>query len=234
MRHLVVGMGEIGSAIIDVLKEGDHNIQTKDVHEENIRGPIDFMHVAIPYNDNFIRAIKTYKNLFKPTYTIVYSTVAVGTCEKLGNDVAHSPVEGIHPHLSTSLKTFTRWIGAKRADVALAVRNLWEPYTECRIVGDPSYTEFLKMYSTSKYGVNIAMADYADQWATELGMDYELVKQFDEDYNKLYHKLRRPGYRRYVLDAPKGPIGGHCVVPNAEILNEQMPHKLLDTILEVK
>jgi hypothetical protein len=40
-----------------------------------------------------------------------------------------------------------------------------------------------------------------------------------------------PNHIRPVLNPPVGNIGGHCVVPNAEILNRMFPSALLGEII---
>jgi hypothetical protein len=67
--------------------------------------------------------------------------------------------------------------------------------------------------------LNIEFARYKKHVADSIGMDYDLCKQFNEEYNKLYQNLgmgRR--YQKYVLDAPDGPKGGHCVTPNNSLM----------------
>lgn len=221
--NLIIGMGQIGSALYEIFPDS----QTLDRKQESIKLPIDVMHVTIPYNSEFIKIVKNYMKKYEPKHVVVYSTVAVGTTRKLGNNVVHSPIEGKHPQLVKGMKRFTRWIGGPKP-TALAVEKLWEDIVDCKIVDSSDFTEFLKLYSTSKYGINIVWADYANEWAKSIGMDYQLIKDFDKDYNKLYHNF--PQYRRYILDPPNGKIGGHCIVPNAEILDKQKSHLMLRMI----
>lgn len=227
--NLIIGMGQVGGALYEIFP----NSQTLDRNQEPIKLPIDVMHVTIPYSDDFVKIVKTYMKKFNPTHVIVYSTVAVGTCKKLGDNVVHSPVEGKHPGIAKSMTMFTRWIGGPKETAQIA-QELWQDITECRIVESSDYTEFLKLYSTSKYGINIVFADYANDWAKKLNMDYELVKDFDKDYNKLYSRFKMSEYRRYILDPPYGTIGGHCIVPNAEILDKQLPNDMLKKIIGMK
>ena len=233
MRHLIVGLGEVGDALRLVLNK-EVDVQYKDQMDARISSPIDFMHIAIPYTEDFVEIVTGYIREYQPKHTIVYSSVPVGTCDKLGENVAHSPVEGIHPHLKTSFKRFVRWIGGSDKTTNKAILNLWSKYARCKVVNDAKFTEFLKLQSTSKYGINIVWADYANDVAKKLGMDYEYVKEFDRNYNDLYAKLNRPHFRRYVLDPPNGKIGGHCVTSNAKLLNEDFPDDMLDMIEEME
>jgi hypothetical protein len=65
-------------------------------------------------------------------------------------------------------------------------------------------------------------------------MDYGAVKEWDNWVNDLYNNvLGMPEYTRYVLDAPEGPKGGHCVTPNAIILNQQFPNVMVEQVAEI-
>lgn len=225
MKSLIIGMGQIGGALYELFPDS----QTLDLNEEEIKLPIDIMHVCIPYNNEFMVAVQGYIDKYQPKHVVVYSTVAIGTCKKLGNNVVHSPVEGKHPLLAKSMRLFTRWIGGPK-ETATVVQELWKDIVPCKLVKSSDYTEFLKLQSTSKYGINIVFADYVDKTSSKLGMDYDLVKEFDADYNRLYSRLRYKQYRRYILDPPKGKIGGHCVRENSFILDEQFPNDVLKMI----
>ena len=51
---LVIGTGEIGSAIIGLLEEsGKYKIFKKDIEPVEITDSIDIMHINIPFLDNF-------------------------------------------------------------------------------------------------------------------------------------------------------------------------------------
>ena len=233
MRHLIVGIGEVGGALKLVLNK-EEDVQFKDIEDKHIALPIDFMHVAIRYTDDFVKIVKKYIRDYKPKHVIVYSSVPVGTTKKLGKNVVHSPVEGLHPHLKQSLGNFTRFIGGTSEETLKATLDLWSKYARCKIVRDSRFTEFLKLYSTSTYGINIVWADYGDKWAKKLGMDYALIKEFNTQYNELYHRLKRPQFKRYVLNPPHGRIGGHCITPNAELLDGQEPHEMLKMIKDMQ
>jgi len=64
----------------------------------------------------------------------------------------------------------------------------------------------------------------------ELDLDFQAVKSWDRQYNDLYADLGMEQFSRYILDPPQGEIGGHCVVPNAVILNKQFPSPLVEEV----
>lgn len=242
MRHLIIGNGQIGQAIYKLLSNGFENIETYDIQKdtdsdkERIKsgGAIDVMHVSFPFSDKFIDFAKQYIEEFSPKATVIYSTVAIGTTKKIGDNVFHSPVVGRHPDLDGGIRQGIRFIGTNQKD-AHPVDELWESLgVKVKVVNSTDATEFIKIRSTSKFGINLVWTEYEKMIADDIGMDFDLLKEFDEDYNQIYKKLGMEWAQQYILDPPKGRIGGHCVIPNAELLNEQYPSDLLEKIISMK
>lgn len=228
---LIVGMGQIGNGLFKVLL-GKVPVIARDITATQIVGEVDIMHICIPYSVKFEKAVKDYIKLYNPKLTIVYSTVPIGTCERL--KVVHSPVEGKHPELAKSLLSMQRWLGSSDKEMLKVAKNFWEKIVPVRAMPKADFTEWLKLRSTAKYGVNIAWADYEAEVSKKLGMDFSAIRQFDTDYNLLYDKLEMTQFKRYILDAPNGKIGGHCIVPNAKLLDEQYPNDWLKKIIKME
>src|SRR5207248_2966594 len=66
---------------------------------------------------------------------------------------------------------------------------------------------------------------------TNINFD-EAVTDFNTTYNQGYVKLGKKNVVRPVLSAPKGAIGGHCVIPNAKLLKKYLKSKAVDLILD--
>jgi hypothetical protein len=200
-RSLVIGMGEIGSALYRVLKESK-SVFCRDLAGAEDFEVIDVLHICFPYSDNFIESVVNYIEHYNPALTIVYSTVPIGTCEEIGPHIVHSPIEGKHPRLEQSIQTFPRWLGCPDNFFLEAAVNFWKPLNRIvRPVSSSQATEYLKLMSTSRYGLNLAWADYEDQVASSLNIDYSIVNDFNADYNYLYQKLGMPGILQIFTDA---------------------------------
>lgn len=232
MRAIILGFGEIGQAIHKKF-ERHHYMQisdmAKDMHVSDV-DDIDVLLVCYPYSDDFVEITKSYIDVFNPKATIIFSTVAIGTTEQIPNAV-HCPVEGKHPDLSESMDNWRWYMGGKNTVAGLFFK---EAYVWCTELPSSKHTEFLKLRSTSLYGVNIEFARYTANVCDALGLDYNFVKEYDESYNQLYKRLNKREYQRYILNPPIGNIGGHCVVPNAEILDKQFPSDFLKEIYRDK
>jgi UDP-N-acetyl-D-mannosaminuronate dehydrogenase len=232
MNHLIVGYGEIGKAVAGIINETGIDIVDEGFTRPGPNREFDIMHVCFPYGDEFTKQVAEYCDEFLPKYVIIYSTVAIGTTDMIANyiggKIAHSPVEGKHPDLELSMRNMPRWIGVTEKRTGQYFTAFFEEKgLRTHVVDDPKFTEFLKLRSTSKYGINLMWADYEEGVASDLGMDFKLINEFDADYNKLYREMGLPQFQRYLVTPPNGKIGGHCVVPNAAILNEQYPNEFL-------
>lgn len=235
MKSFVAGAGLIGSAVAEVISQCDTVIMydRKDGEQPIISG-VDILHICFPYGKRFIENVNNYIAKYKPMHVIIWSTVPIGTTKQIRGAV-HSPVEGRHPELPLSIRSMVRWIGTNNRGEGEFFEGYFKKImTRTRVVPSSDYTEFLKIRSTSKYGINLVWTQYESEVAKDIGMDFRLLQDFDIDYNKLYHNLGMDWAKRYILNPPAGKIGGHCVVPNAELLDEQYPSELLKMIKAMK
>lgn len=228
MSNLVVGYGEIGRAVGKVIGEHHH----LDLNDTKMFA-VDVMHICFPYSDDFVDEVKKYIHDYSPKHVAIWSTVPIGTTRSLDLDyVVHTPVEGRHPKLADSIRKMRRWIGYTNPKTATFFKNMFADLgIHSKTVASPDFTEALKLLSTTEYGVNIEFARYKKFVADSLGMDYGLTKQFNEDYNWLYVDDNR--FQKFVLDAPDGPKGGHCVTPNAVLLDERFPNVMVKVVAEL-
>lgn len=224
MKKVLVGYGEIGRAVAEVFG-------VKDIHDPGkgatCEGQYDILLVAIPYSDDFVNTVNVYRERYKTKATIIFSTVAIGVTRQILGAV-HSPIEGKHPKLAESIRLMPRWVGG----YGKLVNQFFTEAGFSPIYVTPETTEFLKLQSTSMYGLNIAYARYVKEVCDKLEINYDHVKQFNLDYNTLYKRLQLPQYQRYILDPPEPEgIKGHCILENAITLYEQYPSELLREIL---
>lgn len=234
MRSLVIGRGQIGRAVAEVIARQDDVITYDRSDGEPSYQYVDMIHICFPYSETFIEDVRGYEKYFGEKPIVIWSTVPIGTTKQIVGAV-HSPVEGVHPKLADSIRKMTRWVGVNTEYGMEHYKAYFDRFDfKTEIVNNSDFTEFLKLRSTSKYGINIVWAYYEAQVAKQLGMDYKMVQNFDRDYNDLYHELGMNWAQRYIMEEPTGKIGGHCVVPNAELLDDQFPSEMLKLIKEMK
>ena len=224
------GKGQVGSALARFYDKS----LIKDLEINEFVPDLDILHVCIPWSDNFTRIVEDAIKDYSPKLTIIHSSVAIGTTwdltRRFGN-VVHSPVRGVHPYLYEGLKTFVKFVGADDENTGRkAVRHLIKAGMPARFLGPSRETELGKLLDTTYYGSCIAFHDYADFLCKNLFCDFDnVMTKFNSTYNKGYRKLKKGNVIRPILYPPRSKVGGHCIVPNIEILRKQFGY---DPMLE--
>jgi len=239
----ILGYGQIGHAIEKLYLEnkGEHPVlvMKDDIDQKEINGYVDVLHVCIPYKDrnDFLYVVEGYLNDFIPEITIIHSTVGIGTTETLSgkHPVVHSPMRGVHPDLYGGLMHFDKYIGADTEQAgAMAEAHLREYGVKTFLVNGSRNTEAGKLWSTSQYGFNIIMQKHIKSFCDAHGLDFNVVyTEFNQSYNRGYERLNNDKYRKYVLDHMDGEIGGHCIVPNWEIMFNEHGDLMCDMMLDM-
>lgn len=213
--QIVIGAGEVGRAISDVLR-----IRAYDL--EGPGGPADVLHVCFPWSPAFAADVDRYRCETGASLVIVHSTVPVGTCRAL--DAVHSPVTGRHPDLAESVRTFVKFFGGRQAPEAAALFDAVGVRTE--VVPDPETTEAGKLWQTLQFGMLVALQKEGYRWMRGLGADPEVAyAHMNRAYSEGYAALGEP-FRLLVLREMPGPIGGHCVIPNARLTDDPIARLL--------
>lgn len=233
----ILGLGEIGKAFKEVIAE-KYPVYGRDLGYDEIGDKkVDILHVCIPYSDNFVKIVVREIQDLKPRLVIIESTVAVGATRRIANQVkcliAHSFVRGIHPNLAEGIKTFVKMIGGMDKESAE------EADKHFRILGiksfhfiPPEISEAAKLWDTTYYAWNIIFQKEVWKYCQKNGLDFEIVYDYaNRTYNEGYTKLGHPEFIRPVLGQVNGPIGGHCLIPNATILEAKSGNPITKFIL---
>jgi len=216
MVHLIIGYGEVGVSLYEVIGESLINDPNKGFLYDS-EDKVDVIHICFPYSSQFNFFVKCWKE--HADLVIVHSSVPVGTCDALG--VVHSPVRGVHPHLTEGIRTFPKCFGGKRADEAAKIFS--DLGIKTRVYLTARTTEALKLWDTTQYGRLIMLQKEIWKWCKRNKVNFdEVYTQANQDYNAGYIKLGRPDVVRPWLKNVPGPIGGHCVIPNAKLLKVKL------------
>jgi UDP-N-acetyl-D-mannosaminuronate dehydrogenase len=236
----ILGYGEIGKAVARFYKKP----QIKDLNRDDELKGVDILHICIPWSDKFIEIVVSEIKNIQPSLTIIHSTVATGTTKEINNrlsaelkKVVHSPVRGVHPNLFEGIKTFVKYIGAEDLKTGkVAEEHLKSLGIKTKIFTPSNTTELGKLLDTTYYGVIIAWHGEMAKMTEELGVDFEkAVTDFNQTYNEGYARLNKSNVIRPVLYPPSAEgIGGHCVIPNAEILKDYVSSPAIDFLLGYK
>lgn len=242
----IIGYGEIGQSLEKLYLGKDFVIQINDtgLDKSEIESNVDILNIAIPFTskDIFVEVVSKYITELKPELTIIHSTVTPGTTLDVikntkNNNIIHSPVRGVHPNLYEGLKTFTKFIGSDNKGATILAKNHYDEIDlKYEIFESSKATELAKVLSTTYYGMCIAFHNDINNLCKEHNVKFdEVATKWNKTYNEGYSKLGMGNVIRPVLYPPKdGKIGGHCVVPNAELCKQFFDSKVLDYILELK
>lgn len=216
-NHLIIGAGEVGQAIYQILKK-NHVVSLRD-RTGGVSGRFNVLHICYPPIKDFLKVTKSYIKEYRPELVIVHSTVPVGTTEKIGRFAVHSPIRGVHPHLVKGIMTFVKYFGGPRARKAASYFSAVGIKT--KFFSKSETTELLKILDTTYYGWNIMFCKETKRICDRFGLNFEEVYGIaNRDYNEAYAKLGMAHVIRPVLKAISGKIGGHCVVPNTFLLKD--------------
>ena len=212
---VVVGLGEVGRPLFE-LASRHHEAIGVDIEPPKHRTEnVDVLHICIPFEiKDFIGETARYIDLFKPAVVIINSTVGVGTtraiAERTGAPVVNSPVRGKHVRMLEELQHYTKFIGATDAASArLAAEHFESMGLKTKILAAPEATELAKLTETTYFGLMIAWAQELERYCDKVNQDYAEVTSF-------YDEIKFFPPVKYF----PGVIGGHCVMPNIEILSK--------------
>jgi UDP-N-acetyl-D-mannosaminuronate dehydrogenase len=222
---VIVGLGEVGKPLFELISMHHHTIGV------DISPPIagieqvEVLHLCYPFQiKDFIGESVRYIELFKPKLTIVNSTVAVGTtrliAERSGTAVVNSPVRGKHAHMLDELCKYTKFVGAiDPAAGRQAAEHFKSIGLKTRNLSSPEATELAKLTETTYFGLMIAWAQEIERYCDQSGTNYEEIVSF-------YDEIKFFPSVKYF----PGVIGGHCVMPNIEILRQFDQSVILEAI----
>ena len=224
MKVLVVGMGEVGRPIAELLSQ-EFQVECLDREPKPINGRPHVVHICYPYEiDDFVGTTVDYLDRFKPDLAIINSTVGIGTTREItnrsGGPVVHSPVRGKHRKMLEDLRRYTKYVGAVRSEDAVkAAEHFHVLGLTTRILSSPEAAELAKLSETTYFGLLIAWAQELERYCLQFGLDYDEVASFYDEIPFF------PPVRYFP-----GVIGGHCVMPNIDILRESFGSSILEAI----
>ena len=248
---LVVGLGEIGGTVFDILKEsGNFQLYGVDVDRVKMKEAgateptkdksIDVIDICIPVpnKNKFIEISKSYIEKYHPKLTIINSTVPIGTTMELfkqcGCMIAHSPCRGVHKNREYMVKEFKRWtkyVGGATHEAGAAAQEHFElAGLKTKQLANCSDTEFAKLFETTYRTWMIVFFQKMNRLARKYtAANPDLKISFDEtvDFIEDTHRQR---HDRPVMFPDV--IGGHCLLPNSKLMLGELEPEMLKFILE--
>ena len=108
------------------------------------------------------------------------------------------------------LRSYKKFVGAMDPAVGeRAAGHFRSLGLKTKVLSSPEATELAKLTETTYFGLMIAWAQELERYCDQSGADYEEIISFYEEI-KFFPPVK------YF----PGVIGGHCVIPNIEILSK--------------
>jgi len=230
-KNVVAGLGEIGTPILQIISKAvptvGYDLNPKLMNRQRFEKYQDvktsLLHVCIPFTKNFIYNVISLYEKFIPECVVIHSTISPGTTSKLQSKlpipIIYSATRGVHKRMLYDLKRYTKFYAvepsARRANWAAS--SYEELMKKCGVktkrMSKPIALELAKIVvDTSYYGWLITYAQLSNMIALENKVNYDEMWSFADEIHKLLGNRPKmfPGF-----------IGGHCVIPNLELIHNQ-------------
>ena len=242
---LIIGLGEIGHTLFTLYSEAKgkfsaygldldmEKMKAIEQIKENIPAKVETLQVCLPCGspEKFTEIIKNYVDQYKPILIIINSTVPPGTTLKVAASckclVAHSPSRGVHinaEHMVWEMKRWTKYVGGADASASKAAKVHFEKLgLKVKVLKSCRETELAKLFETTYRAWMIACFQEMHRISRAFGAEFDETVDFLEDTHK--ERFDRP------VMFP-GVIGGHCLIPNTELLLKSYDSEFLKLILK--
>jgi UDP-N-acetyl-D-mannosaminuronate dehydrogenase len=240
---LILGLGEVGSSLYELFKEKkEFEVYGLDLDKKKTRevtnnvkpqSKINVMHVCYRFvdPDKFIKTTIDYLRTFKPKLTIIESTVTPGTTQKIAKlsktAMVNSPIRGMHESkesMKRDMLFWTKYVGGTTKEAALAAQRHFEKLgLKVKVLRNPAETELAKLFETTYRAWMIACFQEMHRISRHYGADFDQVLDMMEDIHR--HRFNKPLHYPDV-------IGGHCLIPNTELLEKAYDSEFLRLILK--
>ena len=224
MTDIILGMGEVGETLFDLLSERNIDCVGIDVdsskcknYTENstIKNP-EYLHVCLPgelkeFENVTLNWISKFEGL---KGVLVHSTVKPGTTkniqEKSKTIVLFSPVRGVHRRFLDDIKKYTKFISSDDKVDQEIKSDLEKRFQKIDWMSTTKTAELAKiLVDTTYYGWLINYAQITKMICEKENIDFDEMWKFaDEIHENL-------GNRPKMFP---GIIGGHCVIPNLSLV----------------
>ena len=225
MTDIILGMGEVGGTLFDLLVDRKFDCigidledsKCKNYTENKIIENPQYLHVCLPgelekFTDIVIEWINKIKNI---QVVVIHSTVKPGTTkniqERSSIPILFSPVRGVHRRFLDDIKKYTKFISFDNTEINSEIKkDLENRFEKVEWMSTTKTAELAKiLVDTTYYGWLINYAQITKMICEKENVDFDEMWKFaDEIHENL-------GNRPKMFP---GIIGGHCVIPNLNLV----------------
>jgi len=230
-KDVVAGLGEIGLPILKLLSKNqtisgydiNDNLMNKSKFKKFENYKTSFLHIAIPFTEKFLLNVTSLFKKFKPECIVIHSTISPGTTTKLqikfNIPIIYSSTRGVHKTMLKDLKRYTKFFAIsknapkKQWAITSFSKKMKFAGIKTKQMSTPETLELAKIICDTSYlGWLVNYAQISNLIAQKFGVNYDEMWSFSDEIHK------------FLGNRPKmfpGFIGGHCVIPNLKLLNNE-------------
>ncbi len=236
MTDIILGMGEVGETIFKLLVERNFDCIGIDESESKCRNysegttikEPEYLHVCIPGElEEFPEIVFDWINKIDEIKgVLIHSTVRPGTTkiiqDKFEVPILYSPIRGVHRRFLEDIKKYTKFISSDHKQLDSKIKNeLTKRFVKIDWMSTTKTAEFAKiLVDTTYYGWLINYAQITKMICEKENIEFDEVWKFSDE---IHENL---GNRPKMFP---GIIGGHCVIPNLNLVNNDN----LNTVKEI-
>jgi len=216
MTDIILGMGDVGNTLYALFTSKKIRVEGVDIDDDKCRGEKvehpKILHICIPFNDQFITNVELCDKEYNPSYIIIHSTVKPRTCEKLAKicnaRIIYSPTRGIHSRFLEDIMRYTKFFAYDGDDdnISDMFRDRFNQFSRAKNTRTLELSKLLT--DTTYYGLLIGYR--------------KLIEDYDVDPDELWRfaeEIHTFLGNRPIMYNDKKPIGGHCIVPNLDLID---------------
>jgi UDP-N-acetyl-D-mannosaminuronate dehydrogenase len=184
------------------------------------------MHICFPFSDSnqFQSAVVGYARKYTPQVIVINSTAVPGTTRSIESEIGipcvYSPIRGKHTKMVDELYTYVKFVAGTNAQATERVLEHFKAAgLQSETMSTPEALELAKLLETTYFGLLIAWAQEMNRFSETVNADYVEVGKFFREIAYLPNVLFQPGF-----------IGGHCVMPNIDLLQQGFPSEFLELV----
>ena len=228
MVDIILGMGEVGKTLFDLLSERSFECVGIDIEnskcknyskKSDIKKP-EYLHVCIPGElVEFEKIVLDWIDKLQDLkIVLIHSTIRPGTTKNIQKQtkipILFSPIRGIHRRFLEDMKKYTKFIASDNNQISTEIKiDLKNRFEKINWMSTTKTAEFAKiLVDTTYYGWLISYAQITKMICEKENIDFDEMWRFADEIQE--NLQNRP--KMYP-----GIIGGHCVIPNLNFIEDK-------------
>jgi UDP-N-acetyl-D-mannosaminuronate dehydrogenase len=230
---LVIGLGEVGSALLEIVSGVYHTTGYDIKSPQPLPRNVDVLHICFPYSEKFVDQASSYIEETNPDLALIESTVLPGTTEKIHDkhlavDLCHSPIRArAADGFKWGFYNYTKFIGPVNGHSGEKAEKYYQSLGfKTRVCRSPLETEYAKLINLAYFAIMLGWNQDMRRIAQTKCLNFADIATFLElNTTESGHRFPQPVYDGDI-------ISGHCILPGVQLLQEKFKSNFLESVLK--